>query len=103
MLINILTDSFFDASQVIFDSIFLISVFRNSIYMTYSCSRPCYLLKTDWWQLTKEILTTFYNIAGREELPWVHQLSAETQLEDIVETQKQEIRGCPIKLINDPC
>ena len=30
MLISILTDSFFDASQIIFDSMFLISVFISS-------------------------------------------------------------------------
>jgi hypothetical protein len=31
LLISILTDSFFDTSQIIFDSIFLISVVRKSI------------------------------------------------------------------------
>ena len=42
--------------------------------------------KKDWRVLTTEILTAFYRVAGRKEaLPpsSVHQLSAETQLDDI--------------------
>lgn len=59
-------------------------------------------LEKDWRQLATEILIAFYKAAGREEAPpWVNLLSAETQLEDIVEAQKQGIRGFMIKLVND--
>jgi hypothetical protein len=58
-------------------------------------------LKRDWRQLTTEILIAFYKAAGREEPSWVHLISAETQLEDIMEAQKQAIIGFLMKQVND--
>jgi hypothetical protein len=58
-------------------------------------------LKKDWRQLTTEILIAFYKVAGREEPSWVHLLSAETQLEDIMEAQKQVFRGFLMRQVND--
>jgi len=59
-------------------------------------------LKKDWRQLTTEILAAFYKASGRKEAPpWIHQLSAETQLEDILDAQKQVFRGFLQRVVND--
>src|SRR5215467_11432746 len=58
-------------------------------------------LKTNWRQLTEEILTAFYKEAGIEAPNWIKLLSAEDHLEDVIEAQKQVVRGTLRNLIEE--
>jgi hypothetical protein len=58
-------------------------------------------LKTNWRQLTTEILTAFYREAGFEAPNWVKLLSAEDHLEDVIEAQKQVVMGTLRNLIEE--
>jgi hypothetical protein len=58
-------------------------------------------LKKGWQQLSKEILTEFYKTAGLEIPSWVYLISIQDQLDNIIEVQKQGVRGFLQKIVND--